>query len=107
MIHTSFFMYVTVAFIGAGLTVALFLSGRPRPWYGYPRERSIIGTSVKSGLATAILLTLAVVTHGHSALVRNAASAHMSVTHILVYGFGATFTVVTVAVLIFLAGRNL
>jgi hypothetical protein len=31
----------------------------------------------------------------------------MTVTHILVSGFGATFTVVTVAVLIFLAGRNL
>jgi len=107
MIHTSFFWYVTVALVATWITMIVLLSGRERPWYYYPRPHPVVGTSVKTGLAVATLLTLFVATYGHSALARNAASAHESAAYILACGFGATFTVVTVAVLILLASRRL
>ena len=106
MIHTSFSSYVTVAIIATGVTMILLLSGR-RPEYVYSYRYPIAGTSIKIGLGAAVLLTAFVATYRHAGLARAAANAHMSVAYVLTCGFVATFAVVTVAVLIFLAGRRL
>lgn len=106
MIHTSFSTYVTVALIATGITAMLLLSGRRAAFYVYPYRNPIIGTSVKIGLWAASLLTGFEATYRHATLARAAANAHMSVTYILTCGFVATFAVVTVAALIFLAGRR-
>jgi hypothetical protein len=106
MIHTSFSSYITVACVAIGVAVLLLRSGQRRPLYTYAYRQPIVGTAVRTGLAAAVLVTLFVATHGHAALVRQSASAHLSVAYVLACGFGATLTVVTVAVLIFLAGRR-
>jgi hypothetical protein len=106
MIHTSMSTHSAVAFIVAGIATVLLLSGHRRPWYGYPYQPPVFGKSVATGLVAAVSLTEFLDTRRHAALIRNAASAHLSAGYTLACGFVITFVIVTVTALIILSARS-